>query len=293
MSEEIEEIKEGVEPRLSRLDQMRPIVEALMDGTKRLSYSSLSAFVDSPKDYADYCLAKKEPTPAMIYGSLLHCLILEPDQFEKRYFTLDDSDICEQIGGAKPRATKKYKEWKFDQVSLAGGRIVVSPADWIHAKIVAANVRSDRAAAPIMKRCPSHETPIEYEFLNFSYKGFIDGMGDTDIFDIKSMPDANREKVKREIWARKLYLQAAMYLHGTGKKRNYHIIAVDKLGGVCCYTLSDRLIEFGMEEWDYFAKRFNYAVVSEAWDQSQSFYADRWDGTFECEKAGWMLNAEF
>lgn len=301
--ETAEDLKEGIEPMLTRVELMVPIVAELMAGTMKLSYTALACFIDSPKDFADYKLQKKEPTKAMIYGSMVHCLVLEPDDFLNRYFPLDDEAICAQIGGAKPRATKKYKEWKALQQDIANGKTIVSPQDYNHAKVVALNVRTNRASARILKLCPIKEQGIEWEYLNFWWRGFIDMQGDDDIADLKTMPDANRKKVDREIKSRKLYLQAVMYLLGSKyradrlgipwKQKNMHIIAVDKVGGICCYTFDKRILEYGMQEYEHYVKKFNYAVLTEAWDDSQNFYSDRWDGTFVCEKSGYMFDAEF
>lgn len=117
------------------------------------------------------------------------------------------------------------------------------------------------------------------------------------------VPDANSKKVDREIKARKLYLQAVIYGLGAKAKaelegrpwkpKNHHIIAVDKVGGICVYTLDKRLLEYAMQELEHYVKKFNYAVYTEAWDESQSFYSDRWDGTFICEKSGFMFDSEF
>jgi hypothetical protein len=301
--EAIEEVKEGIEPMLTRVELMAPIIKGLMDGSVMLSYTALSNFIDSPKDFADYKLQKKEPTKAMIFGSMMHCLVLEPGDFLNRYYPLDDEMICAEIGGAKPRATKKYKEWKALQQEIANGKTIVSPQDYIHAKVIAQNIIHNRAAARIMRLCPRKEQPIEWEYLNFWFRGFIDLEGDEDIADLKKMPDANRKKVDREIKARKLYLQAVMYALGSKAKaekegrpwkpKNHHIIAVDTLGGVCVYTFDKRLLEYGMQEYEHYVKKFNYAILTEAWDQSQDFYSERWDGTFICEKSGYMFDSEF
>jgi PDDEXK-like domain of unknown function (DUF3799) len=301
--EAIEEVKEGIEPMLTRVELMAPIIAKLMSGEMKLSYTALSNFIDSPKDFADYKLQKKEPTKAMIYGSMVHCLVLEPADFLNRYYPLDDEDICQSIGGARPRATKKYAEWKALQQELANGKTIVSPQDYMHAKVVALNVTHNRAAARILKLCPHKEQPVEWEYLNFWWRGFIDMEGDEDIGDLKTMPDANRKKVDREIKNRKLYVQGVMYSMGSKykaeslglpwKPKNIHFIAVDKLGGICVYTLDKRLIEYGMQEYEHYVKKFNYAILTEAWDQSQDFYSDRWDGTLICEKSGYMFDAEF
>jgi hypothetical protein len=303
MIEAAEEIKEGIEPMLTRVELMMPIIKMIMSGDMMLSYTALANFIDSPKDFADYKLQKKEPTQAMIYGSMVHCLVLEPDDFLNRYYPLDDMAICLEIGGSKPRATKKYKEWKWLQRDLAGSKTIVSPQEYAHAKVIAQNIIHNRASARLMKLCPLREQAVEWEYLNFWWRGFIDLEGDDDIADLKTMPDANRKKVDREIKSRKLYLQAVMYALGSKAKaekegkpwkpKNHHIIAVDKFGGICCYTFDKRLLEYGMQEYEHYVKKFNYAILTEAWDQSQDFYSYRWDGTFICEKSGGMFDAEF
>src|SRR5687767_9617340 len=95
----------------SRQEHIDRIVNGLMSHENHLSYSSISAFKHSPRKFIDYKMGIKEETDAMLYGSMLHCLVLEPDDFFNRYHTIEDGDICNQIGGAKPRATKVYKEW--------------------------------------------------------------------------------------------------------------------------------------------------------------------------------------
>lgn len=283
----MDEEKQG-EVLPSRIELMRPIVRKLISGEMKLSYTALSHFIDSPKDFAQYKLIKQEPTEAMIYGKMVHCLILEPDKFNSRFFTFDDSDKVAEIGGAKPRATKAYKEWKAIVCADAGMRTIISPQDHVHAKIVAQNVLYNRASRRIMEKCPKRERPVEWDYMNFGWHGYIDLEGDEDIADIKTLPDANRKKAQRAIWDRGYYIQGALYRLASGSKKNIHIIAVDKIGGISVHTLHERLLEFAMEELRYYVERFNHAVITEAWDESQDFYSDRWDGTFECDKAGWM-----
>lgn len=274
-----------------RAEAIENIIGRLMTGEMKLSYTALSNFISSPKDFIDYKLQKKEETDAMIYGSMLHCLILEPHDFDNRYFAFDDSQKCNELiaGGAKsPRATKIYKEWKAEKCAGAGTRMIVAPQEYQHAKGVAANVTHNRASRKVMDLAPRHELAIDWDFLNFGWHGFIDGDGDEDMFDIKSMQDASPKKVEREIVSGKLYLQAAMYQFGIGKQKNYHIIAVDKTGGVSVHKIHEKLIEQGVTEYNNYVKKFNHCILTEAWDQSFDFWAERWDGIFVTEKPGFM-----
>lgn len=265
-----------------------PIIDALMSGEGHLSFSSLKAFAESPSAFVEYKLARREPTDAMLFGSMLHCLVLEPQDFDNRYLCLDDSAICNSIGGAKPRATKAYKEWKAIAMSEAGTRELVETDDYYAAKKIATNVRHNRASKKILDMCPEHEKPIDWEFKNFMFKGFIDGRGEKAKLDIKTCPDASPRKFQRTIIEEKYYLQGAMYTYAEGQDVLYYIIAVDRKGGVSVHKLHAQLLEQGMNEYNSLLDRFNECILKDHFDRSHDFWSDLYDGTFICEKPGWL-----
>lgn len=272
----------------SRQEHIDRIVNGLMSHENHLSYSSISAFKNSPRKFIDYKLGVKEETDAMLYGSMLHCLVLEPDDFFNRYHTIEDGDICNQIGGAKPRATKVYKEWYQAAIQEAGQKIIVETNDYHAARIAAENIRYNRASAKILSMVEQREKPIEWEFKNFKFKGFIDGVGEKAIFDIKTCPDASPQKFQRDIMQRGYYMQAAMYLCGLGQVKDCYIIAADRQNGVSVHRLENKLIEHGATEYNKILDKFNHCILTDAFDQSHDFWSDRWDGVFNCEKPGYL-----
>lgn len=64
-----------------------------------------------PQTLKAYYQRGQKDTDAFIFGRAAHCLLLEPQEFDSRYYAIDDTEKCEEIGGARPRTTKKYKEW--------------------------------------------------------------------------------------------------------------------------------------------------------------------------------------
>lgn len=269
---------------MNRHEEIETIVAKLMSGEGALSFSSLKEFKNSPKDFIDYKLRRKEQTPAMIYGAMVHCLVLEPSEFEKRYHALDDFDICAQIGGAKPRATTKYKEWKEVAIQEAGERILVETDDMNHAKAVAINVHENRASHKVLKIADQREKDVEWEFKNFKFKGKIDGIGKNAIFDLKTCADAENGKFQRDIISMGYYLQAAMYRAAVGEALDYYIIAVDKVGGVSVHQLNEDLLEYGLTEYSMLLDRFNECILSEGFNMSYDFWSMRYDGIFTAEK---------
>jgi hypothetical protein len=64
-----------------------------------------------PQTLKAYYTRGQKDTDAFIFGRAAHCLLLEPEAFDSRYYAIDDTEKCEEIGGKRPRTTKAYKEW--------------------------------------------------------------------------------------------------------------------------------------------------------------------------------------
>lgn len=103
-------------------------------GKGYVSYSALKYAADNSKQQ-DMKLFElymrgllKKDSPALTFGSLYDCMLLEPENVNERFYVLDDTEICLEIGGKNPRATKKYKEWKASQEN--DSREIVSETDW-------------------------------------------------------------------------------------------------------------------------------------------------------------------
>lgn len=272
----------------NRQQHIDRIVQGLMSHEDHLSYSSISAFKNSPRTFIDYKLGVKDDTDSMQYGSMLHCLVLEPDDFFNRYHIIEDLEIFNQIGGAKPRATKAYKEWYQDAVGKAGEKQIVETNDYLSAKIAAENIRTNRASAKILNMATEREKPLDWEFKNFKFKGFIDGDGERLIFDLKTCTDASPQKFQREIMQRGYYMQAAMYLCGLGQVKDCYIIACDRKNGVSVHKMESKLIEHGATEFNEILDKFNHCILTDAFDQSHDFHSPRHDGVFMCEKPGYL-----
>ena len=100
-------------------------------GKPHLSYSSLKYALGDMKLWEMYMRGQlKKESEALFFGSLYDMLLFEPDKAHELYYALDDSDICESIGGRSPRSTKKYREWKAEQAEASGGKQLVSKEDW-------------------------------------------------------------------------------------------------------------------------------------------------------------------
>ena len=289
-TEQVEEVL-ILEDRQSKIDQL---ISDLMDGSKTLSFSSLKAFRNSPNDFIDYVFREKKQTDAMLLGTLIHCLVLEPEKFEERYTVLDDEAKCIEIAGTdwqeegkKPRSTKKYKEWKAEFLSTCTGE-VIPLNQFQQATIIAANITHNRAAKKILNLCPNREVRLEWKFKNFGFTGYYDAGGSKIRVDIKKVPDASPRAAQRTIISMWYHGQAAMYLTADGTFLPFYIICCDAKGGVSVHKLDKSLIEQGLEDYSNVVDKFNECLLKESFNQSYDFWAESYDGIFVCDKPAYM-----
>lgn len=273
----------------NRDQKIERLIADLMSGEKSLSYSAMKAFRESPNDFIEYALREKKQTDAMFLGTVVHCLVLEPEKFAERYMIMDDAEICLQIGGAKPRATTKYKEWKAEFYAACGDKYqVVSSVIYKAAKFIADTVKNNRASRKVLAMCTESEQAIEWEYKNFRFRGFIDKIGEKCIIDLKLVKDAQAKKAQRTIIDMWYHGQAAMYLTAKEIMIPYYIICVDRKGGVSVHKLHKHLIEHGFEEYENLVLKFNECLLKERFDESFDFWAEQWDGIYIADKPAYM-----
>lgn len=91
---------------------------------ERLSASGMKTLKRSPLHF----ISKVEKTTdAMVFGSAYHTYILQPEEFEERYYVLNETEIMNTLAEKykAPRSTNDYKAWLADEYIKAGTRIVI------------------------------------------------------------------------------------------------------------------------------------------------------------------------
>ena len=95
--------------------------------------------------------ADKDASDALVFGKLAHCMLLEPEELEKRFVVFD--------WGTKSRDTAAYKKFIKD---FPDDRIVVSSVEWERAGKMIANLRGHKLAASIIAGAKT-EMPIVWK----------------------------------------------------------------------------------------------------------------------------------
>jgi hypothetical protein len=169
---------------------------------EKVSFSSLKAFDGSPSNYIAHKLRVFEPTPAMIMGSLIHSLILEPTTIDENYIVWE--------GGR--RAGKIWDEFK--SVADAEKMEVVKRDEMNDALTIRDAVLNHSVAGDIIRSFRAVEQLIEWNDPDSGVpcRGYLDGMGDGFICDLKSTASNDPDDFVRSCYKEKYSLQASMYL---------------------------------------------------------------------------------
>ena len=182
-----------------------------------VSFSSLKAFDASPSNFIAYKKRVFEPTPAMIMGSLIHSLILEPKTVEKKFLVWE--------GGR--RGGKIWDEFK--SVAENQKLQVVKRDEMDSALLVRDAVLDHEIAGDMIRSFEAVEQFIEWNDpeTGIPCRGYLDGIGKGFVCDLKSTASNDPDDFIRSCYNEKYSLQAAMYLDAA-KVDEFFIIAFEK-----------------------------------------------------------------
>jgi hypothetical protein len=176
---------------------------------KALSKSGIDELLRSPAHFRAWLdgRGQDKQTEALLFGSVFHCLALEPAAFTDRYFVRTCSGST--------------KEGREETKQAAERGLTLVPADMFRqATRMAQEVREHKLIARVLAGSPSIEASIywneEHAGASIPCKARIDLLGDVPGFgfvavDLKSTTDASPVELSRSIFKWGYHRQAAWY----------------------------------------------------------------------------------
>ncbi len=155
---------------------------------KALSHSMLSCLAQNPMEcrmrYVDDppSLPPKD-SAAFAMGHAVHCLALEPDEFEERFVSFPKVD----------RRTKEGKEFAARFEAENKGKIILDPQEFQDAMACVQALNNHPEFATIMAQPRRVEVPFEFDLFGHRFKAKPDCIVDSMrlILDIKTTDDAS------------------------------------------------------------------------------------------------------
>ena len=213
---------------------------------KAVSKSDLDLINRSPLHYINAVENPKEQTESMLFGSVVHKLVLEPETFAAEYIAAPKCD----------RRTKEGKARWQEFIDNITTETVISEEMLTEATAVAEAVRKNPVADKLLKGGKSEES----YFWTDSVTGIEckcrpdylrpDGI----VVDLKTTENASPEKFVKSAYDYRYYVQAWWYLHGLKQcginAHDFIFIAVEKKSpyAVCVYAADDLMLQLGERE---------------------------------------------
>ena len=221
---------------------------------EHLSYSALTQFKKSPNHLLAYWEGKQKTTDAMLFGSLIHKIILQPETFDFEYVVFEGK-------------TRRGKEWvEFAEINK--NKTIIKQSELDAALEITNAVANDKIFMDLISKCTKTEKRVEWIEQGVNFKGFVDMVGDGWIADIKTCTDAL--KLKRDIYYNDYKMQGAMYLENFPPNTKYYIIAVEKNipYNVKVFRLAENMLEAGYLDYIDLTTKYN------EWDGNPQGYAE-------------------
>lgn len=219
---------------------------------------------------------EQEEKDHFTWGSAFHCAIGEPNEFGKRYFVFNDAAKVKEIGGAKPRNTNKYQDWKAEELAKHIGKKELDLYDYESIMTIRDRMFSIPQIAELLKYCV-YEHVYHGELEGVPVKCKPDGLNKGNYgVEFKSSKDTVTHKTfSKEINYLDYDRQTAFYKDILGVPE-YYWIAVEKTHpyNIGLYRMDRNTYERGQQKYKQCLRAFNYYFRgAEKFNRQQFFYS--------------------
>ncbi len=169
-----------------------------------VNFSTLKHLEKGPLHYKAALARKFKQTAAMAKGSMIHTLVLEPEQFDVRYCINDQS-----------RNSNAFKA--LAALEADAGRTVVKSKDVAEARLVADSVLSNPDAMRLLANAKFEQT-LTWNMEGFDCKGRADALRVTGtkpiLVDLKTTTDPQPWHFGKQVYDMRYHAQMAFYAAG-------------------------------------------------------------------------------
>ncbi len=236
--------------------------------TKPLSASCLKSLAKSPEHcYANHLDPNRERTEsdAMQLGSLIHCMILEPEMLHRRYVKMPEGMV---------RRGAKWDDFKVEAKSLS----IVKSSIWQKAEEAVSRVKKDDMAASLLqgrKRSVQKEEQVSWigyaDEMRVHYGGYIDLVNHTTrrIVDIKTT--SNADNLSKLASDGRWDIQAAQYIDAMSAIRDeryrmfFLVVEVNSPFRIRAVELSPDALRAGRKDRTRLTKEFMDRLERNDW----------------------------
>ena len=225
--------------------------------------STLWELRKSPAHYRHALSAPTDDTPALLFGRMVHKLLLQPDDFNAEFAVAPDVN----------RRTKAGQEEWAAFMAANEGLSIVTADEYLTACTMANVVRSVPAARPLLEQL-TPELPLFWrdDITGIECKCRCDLIGPGIVVDYKTCDDASTEAFTRKALSYGYDLQAAMYssgatANGYGDTIDWIFIAQEQKPpyAVNVIRAGDAFLERGFWRMNALLEKYAVAKAADFW----------------------------
>lgn len=238
--------------------------------------SGLKLIGQSPSHYwARYLDPNREPdqpTPAMKMGTAVHCAVLEPEEFAKRYIVVPEGiDRRSNAGKAlfaeiEASGKEPLKHDEMKQVEAMRDAALNHPVSRV---LFGNNLQQVETSLFWTDQETSVRCKIRPDFLLPPCKQFPRGL----IMDVKTTANASADEFAKQAWNLAMHIQSAWYIDGfmasfdTVEPPPFIWLAQEKESpfATAYYSSSSDLITYGRSEYRKLLTIYAECMTSDSW----------------------------
>ena len=210
-----------------------------------LSYSSLKEFSKSPAHYINYLNKPRETTPALQFGSLLHCLLLEPQEFKNSYAVSPKFDM---------RKTADKEAYAIFQAENEGKELV---SETLLAEVnELAEIVKNNEVWRVAVDGASFEQKDTIEIYDLPFVRIRDIVKGDGTIDVKTVQSGQIDDVVRDFYNHKYYIQAAIY----GEPFSFYVVEKSAPFYNGLIGASQEFLDYGKRELERLCLGFNHCL---------------------------------
>lgn len=199
----------------------------------------------------------------MLLGSVIHNLILEPDNFDSKFII--EPDINKRTNQGK----EDYQKF-LDSVAEKNLQ-VVEPKTFIKAKEIVTQLMYS-PTYNYVKNIRDKEVRFDKYYNGIPVCGYIDGADAEYNYEIKTTSSSDPDDIRRDFYNLKYHLQAAMYQWYNGKKMIYIVVETTAPYLSRAFVASDNYMKEGHKLFEKAMADFGFCLDTDSFDLGYEFY---------------------
>jgi exodeoxyribonuclease VIII len=237
---------------------------------KRVNNSGLTLLRQCPELYKrreiDEILDDRQETEAMALGSLVHCLLLEPEKVDERYAV---APICD-------RRTKEGKAIWADFSERMNGQTVLKQETFDEAVCIAAGLFCNETASQLLSAKAYKELTLTFDWDGTPCKSRLDYLSANAgiIFDIKTTQNAHPDEFAKSVASFGYHRQASFYreavkaCYGTEPRFLFGVVSTQYPYLAAVHELDEHALGVGKLEVEILLDELKYRTMANDWRSS-------------------------